>query len=342
MRVRSIVSIPALLALAAAPAGAGELVEKIVARVNDRLITNSEFQKRFEVFISSPQAGNNPLEARKKLLADLIQEKLLEERAKELSVAATDEEVETAVERVKRQYNLATDAEFEAALKSSNLTRDDLKRQMRNTITLQKVVGRDISSKLDLTDDALRLEYERRKDQLYKVPEQAQVSEIVLRFDANDAAARARAASRIEEARAKVVAGTPFADVAKEYSEGNARERGGTLGSVSKGELVTALDAAVFADPPQELTTPVLLTSSIHLFQIKDRKPAGYKPFAEVKEDLRARIADDLYDKKYAEYIEKLRRDAFIKIYDPSLATTAPATTPATPPAPPAEEKKPS
>ena len=320
------------LFLAGATAGAGELVEKIVARVNDRLITSSEFQKRFEVFISSPQAGNNPLEARRKLLKELIDEKLLEERAKELSVQATDEEVESAVERVKRQYNLATDAEFEAALKSSNLNREDLKRQMRNTITLQKVVGRDISSKLDLSDDALRLEYERRKEQLYKVPDQAQVAEIVIRFAPNDEAARARAAARIEEARAKVVAGTPFADVAKEYSEGNARDRGGALGSVSKGELVTALDAAVFSDTPQEYPPPVLLSSSIHLFHVTDRKAAGYRPFADVKEDLRARIADDVYDKKYAEYIEKLRREAFIKIYDPALTTSAPA----------AEEKKPS
>jgi peptidyl-prolyl cis-trans isomerase SurA len=306
--------------LVAATATAAELVEKIVARVNDRLITNSEFEKRFEVFIASPQAGNNPLEARRKLLNELIQEKLLEERASELSVQATDEEVETAVERVKRQYNLATDAEFEAALKSSNLNRDDLKRQMRNTITLQKVVGRDISSKLDLSEDALRLEYERRKDQLYKVAEQASVGEIVLRFDANDSASRARAASRIEEARAKITAGTPFAEVAKEYSEGNARERGGALGSVNKGELVTALDAAVFAEPPQEYPPPVLLSSSIHLFHVTDRKAAGYRPFAEVKEDLRGRIGDDLYDKRYGEYIQKLRRDAFIKIYEPALA----------------------
>jgi peptidyl-prolyl cis-trans isomerase SurA len=322
MRSRGFLLGAALLA-AAIPAGAGELVEKIVARVNDRLITHSEFEKRFAVFITSPQAGNNPMEARRKLLNELIQEKLLEERAKELSVQATDEEVEAAVERVKRQYNLATDAEFEAALKSSNLTRDDLKHQMRNTITLQKVVGRDISSRLDLTEDALRLEYERRKDQLYKVPEQAQVAEIVIRFEANDPATRARAAARIEEARGKVAAGTSFADVAKEYSEGNARERGGALGSVSKGELVTALDAAVFADPPQEYPPPVLLSSSIHLFHVTERKPAGYRPFAEVKEDLRARIADDVYDKKYAEYIDKLRREAFIKIYDPALVPSA-------------------
>ena len=192
------------LLLATFPVFGAELVEKIVARVNDRLITASEFEKRFAVFISSPQAGNNPIEARKKLLNELIDEKLLEERAKELSVAATDEEVETAVEKVKRQYNLATDAEFDNALKTSNMTREDLTRQMRNTITLQKVVGRDISSKLDMSDDTLRLEYERRKDQLYKVAEQASVGEIVIRFDDNDPASRAAAASKIEEARAKI------------------------------------------------------------------------------------------------------------------------------------------
>lgn len=310
-----------LLALLSAAAPAAELVEKIVARVNDRLITYSDFEKRFAAFLTSPQAGNNPLEARRKLLAEIIDERLLEERAKELQVAATDEEVEVAVERVKRQYNLATDEEFETALKSSNLTRDDLKRQMRNTITLQKVVGRDISSKLDMTDDTLRLEYERRKEQLYKVVEQAEVSEIVVRFAPDDPAARSRAAARIEEARAKIAAGTPFADVAKEYSEGNAKDRGGALGTVSKGELVTALDAAVFSDPPQEHPPAVLLSSSIHLFHVTDRRPAGYRPFAEVREDLRARIGDDLYDKRYTEYIEKLRRDAFIKIYDPALET---------------------
>src|SRR5678816_2993034 len=102
--MRRRLSIVLTLLLAASTAAAG-LVEKILARVNDRLITSSEFQKRFEVFISSPQAGNNPLEARRKLLKELIDEKLLEERAKELSVQATDEEVEAAVERVKRQYN---------------------------------------------------------------------------------------------------------------------------------------------------------------------------------------------------------------------------------------------
>src|SRR6266542_1691684 len=227
MKTRSL-ALSAFL-LAGVLAGA-ELVEKILARVNDRLITNSEFQRRVTAASHAPQASSDSAQIKREVLEDLIKEKLLEERAKEMSVSASDEEIETAVERVKRQYNLATDQEFDAALASSNMTRADLKRQMRQTIILQKVIGRDVTSKLDISDDMLRTEYERQKEKLYRVPEQAHVFEIVLRFPPTDPSARAAAAARLEEARAKIAAGAPFADVAREYSEGNARLRGGELG----------------------------------------------------------------------------------------------------------------
>ena len=305
--------------LAISLAGA-ELVESILARVNDRLITNSEFQRRVVAASHAPQAPSDPAQVKRDVLEEMIKEKLLEERAKEMSVSASDEEIESAVERVKRQYNLATDQEFDAALASSNMTREDLKRQMRQTIILQKVIGRDVTSKLDISEDMLRLEYERQKDTLYRVPESARVSEIVIRFPANDAPAREKAVARLEEARAKLEAGTPFADLAKEYSEGNARDRGGDLGTVSKGELLPALDAAVFDDPPKEYPAPALQPRSIHLFRVTDRKPAGYRPFADVSEDLKKRIGENLYEKRFTEYVAKLRREAYVKIYDPELA----------------------
>jgi parvulin-like peptidyl-prolyl isomerase len=316
MKTRSL-AISAFL-LAAALAGT-ELVERILARVNDRLITNSEFQKRVVAASHAPQAPSDPAQIKRDVLEEMIKEKLLEERAKDMGVSASDEEIESAVERVKRQYNLATDQEFDAALATSSMTREDLKRQMRQTIILQKVIGRDVTSKLDISEDMLRLEYERQKDTLYRVPESARVSEIVIRFPANDGPAREKAVARLEEARAKLEAGTPFADLAKEYSEGNAKDRGGDLGTVSKGELLPALDAAVFDDPPKEYPAPALQPRSIHLFRVTERKPAGYRPFADVSEDLKKRIGENLYEKRFAEYVAKLRREAFVKIYDPEL-----------------------
>jgi peptidyl-prolyl cis-trans isomerase SurA len=319
MRRGLLAGLVAAIVLGGAAFGA-DLVERIIARVNDRLITQSEFDKRVETTAKAPQATNDRAQLRRESLADLIKEKLLDERAKELSVSATDAEIDEALARVKAQYNLTTDAEFDGALAQSGMTRDDLKKQLRETITIQKVIGRDVTARLEVTEDMLRLQYEREKETLYAVPEQARVGEIVIRFEKDDAAGRERAGERIAQAQAKLKAGVAFTDVAKEYSEGKAKERGGDLGLVSKGELLPALDAAVFADPLNEYPAPVLLPSSMHLFRVTERKPAGFKPFNDVKEDIRKRIGDELYEKRFAEYVGKLRKEAFVKIYDAELA----------------------
>ena len=320
--VRKPVLLLAALASAAASVLPGaELVEQIVVRVNDRLITQTEFDKRLAIAAKTPGRANTDLaEMQHQVLEDLIREKLLEERAKEMSVSASEEEIDVAVARVKAQYNLTTDAEFDAALAQSGMTREELKRQMRQTITLQKVIGRDVTSQMQLTDDALRLEYERKKEQFYAIPESAHVAEIVLKFSPGDPEARQKAVAGVEEIRVKLKAGASFADLARETSQGNTKDKGGDLGTVSKGELVEALDAAIFSTPGQEYPAPALLSDSVHLFRVTDRKAAGFKPFPEVKEDLRKRISDDLYEKRFTEYMDKLRRDAFVKIYVPELA----------------------
>jgi parvulin-like peptidyl-prolyl isomerase len=320
MSVMSKPGIVLVALLAGATAPGAELVERIVARVNNNLITQSEYDKRISAAQKSARGVSDSQQVRLSVLEDMIKEKLLEERAREMAVTATDEEVETAVQRVKAQYQLSTDAEFEAALSQSGMTREDLKRQMRETITLQKVVGRDVTSRMDQSDDALRLEYERQKDKFYAVPEMARVAEILLKFSPSDAEARQQAVAKINEIRTRIKAGAPFAELAREASEGSARDRGGDLGTVSKGELVEALDAGIFTNPPAEYPAPVLMADSIHLFHVTDRKPAGFRPFSEVKEDLRKRISDDLYDKRFKEYMDRLRRDAYVKIYDSELA----------------------
>jgi parvulin-like peptidyl-prolyl isomerase len=297
--------------------GAGELVEGIVARVNDKLITQSEYDKRLA---ATRQGVRADAQTRVIVLEDMIKEKLLEERAKEMSVTASDDEIDAAVARVKAQYNLSTDQEFENALAQTGLTKDELRRQMRENITLQKVIGREVASRIDTSDDALRLEYERQKEKLYAVPETAHVAEIVLKFSPNDPADRQQAAERAEELRQRIAKGAPFADLAKEFSQGTTKDRGGDLGVVARGELVEALDNGIFVTPAVEYPPPVVASDSIHLFHVTDRKASGYRPFAEVKEDLKKRISDDLYEKRFTEYMEHLRREAFVKIYDADLA----------------------
>lgn len=317
---RSLCLVVAFVACVAARSGAEDLVERIVARVNDGLVTQSEYDKRLALATKATHAAPDSDETRRSVLEDMIKEHLLEDRAKEMSVAATDEEIQLAVDRVKAQYNLSTDAEFDAALAGSGMTRDDLRRQMRQTITLQKVIGRDVASRMDQSDDALRVEYERRKEGFYALPESAHVAELVLKFSPDDADSRQQAVAQVEDLRAQIAAGKSFTDLAKQFSQGTTRDRGGDLGTVTRGELVEALDAGIFANPPAEYPAPILMADSIHYLHVTDRKPAGFRPFTEVKEDLRKRISDDLYEKRFGEYMDRLRREAFVKIYDPALA----------------------
>jgi len=151
------------------------------------------------------------------------------------------------------------------------------------------------------------------------VPESAKVSEIVLKFTPGDAESQAAAAAKAEEIGAKIKGGASFAELAKAESEGRTKDRGGELGTVAKAELVEALDVAIFSSK-DEYPAPVLMSGSISLLHVTERTAAGYRPFSEVKDDLRKRISDELYEKRFSEYMEKLRREAFVKIYDPELA----------------------
>ena len=185
----------ALAGLAAATAlPAAELVEQIVVRVNDRLITQSEFDKRLSIAARAPQPSDRPdrVEARR-ARGPHPREAARGARQGDVGVGDGGGDRGRPSRGSRRQYNLATDAEFDAALAQSGMTRDDLKRQMSETITLQKVIGRDVTSQLQMTDDQLRLEYERKKDQFYTIPESAHVAEIVIKFSPSDPDARQRA-----------------------------------------------------------------------------------------------------------------------------------------------------
>ncbi len=175
-----------------------------------------------------------------------------------------------------------------------------------------------------MSDDALRLEYERRKEKLYNVPEQARVAEIVIRFDAERIAAARQERRRADRGgpREGRRPARRSRDGSRRVSEGNARDRGGDLGTVAKGELRARRSTpAVFVEPAGGVSRArpsARLDPPVPRDRAQGR--AGYRPFSEVKEDLRKRIADDLYEKRYEEYIGRLRRDAFIKIYDQELA----------------------
>jgi parvulin-like peptidyl-prolyl isomerase len=301
----------------ASPAPAADLVESVVARVNDSIITESQLALRVDRARKDPQAPTDAGRLRLIVLQQMIRQKLIEEKAAHDDITASDAEVDDAVNRVKAQYGLTSEEDFDKALAANGIDRDTLRGQLKESLLTNKVLAREVP--INLNDDAIRTEYEKVKEQKYPVPEKAHVAEILVRFEGADEEARAAARTAVEAARARIVAGTPFADEAKTTSQGPARDRGGDLGVVSKGDLTPELDKAIFGST-DALTPPIELANGWAILSITDRQKATFRPFDDVKEEIRKRLSEEIYDKKFGDYLAGLRKSAIVKIFDKDLA----------------------
>ena len=299
----------------AGPAAGAERVERVVARVNDSIVTQSALDARVELARKDPAAPPDVKKVRIAVLEQMIRDRLVQDKAEALDLTASEAEVDESLERVKEQYGMKSDADFDHALSANGMTREALRGQLRQSILTNKVLSREVPT--TLTDDAIRTEYERVKDKLYVVPEKARISEVLVRFDPRDTSSHEAARAKILEAQKRLQAGTPFADVAREFSDGPTRDRGGDLGMVSKGDLAPELDQAVFGG---DLASPVETRDAFHLVAVTERVKAGFRPFDEVKEEIRKKMSEELYDKKFEEYLRDLRKAAFVQIFDTDLA----------------------
>ncbi len=303
-----------VLFLAALPAAAAETVERILAQVNSRIITQSAFDARFEQIVREsgpPPNAARAEETRKALFNTLIDEALLEDRGRDMDLVTTDKEVEERIRQLKEENKVSSDADFEKLLEGSGLTIQRLRDQLRNSIMVQRVVGREVQSKVDLTDDALRAIYEREK-QNYEIPERARLAEILIQrprgMDPNVMPGNVRSA--VDAFRG----GMKFEEVVKLYSEGSTKDRGGDLGWVTRGELLPEIDRVVFSLPVAAVSDPISTKIGWHLVKVLEKQPVSYRPFSEVKGEILKREQDTQFQKKLAEYLEKLKRDAVIRI----------------------------
>ncbi len=287
-------------------------MNRILIHVNSRIITQSQFDTRLEQNIKESGAPPNAagLEALKKsVMEELVNEALLEDRAKELDLITTDQEIEDQIKRLKEQNNVKSDEEFAKSLAASGLTVDRLREQLRHSQTLQRVVGREVQAKVDLSDDALRLIYEREKE-TWRIPEKAHLAEVLI-SNGDDTAL---AAKRAKEASDLLKGGAKFETVVRDFSDGGTKNKGGDLGIVARGELAADIDKAVFSIPVGSVSDPIQTRFGWHLVKVLEKMPVSYKPFNDVKADLLKREQDTQFQKKLAEYLDKLKREAVIRV----------------------------
>ena len=312
------------ITLAATAAGAAQLVEAIVVRVGDRVVTRTQYEKRLregliEVTQTAPpaQLAAKKEEFRKALIDDLIAELLVKDRADRLGLTVTDSEIKEAVVRLKQQYGITTDQQFEESLKTSGMSRADMEARLRDTLLTNKVFSRELRGRDEMTDKELRERYDREKEH-YRLPERSHLRAIIV-TKPDDPAAAARAEQRVNQIAQDARIAPDFAKYAASVPENAMKEKGGDMGEVARGELLPDLDKAVFNAQSGTILGPIATKSGWHIIKVEQRLPSEVPAFESVKDKLRKDVTDETFQRDYKVYIDRLRKDAFIEIHEKNV-----------------------
>ncbi|MBW3671575.1 MAG: SurA N-terminal domain-containing protein, partial [Acidobacteria bacterium] len=312
-----------LILFCSATIASAEIVEAIVARVGDRIITRTEFQKRLDREVAEIEA-NAPADRaeaikerrRKELLDEMISELLVRDRAEQIGIAVTDQEVAQAVNQLKNQYGITTDEEFEASLRQAGMTPAQMETRLRETLLSNKLFARELRSRSQLGDKELRKRYEREKER-YRLPERAEVREIIVLIpeNANEQQIE-QLEDRAKQAYERATGGGEFEALVSEYSEAPSKAEAGSIGTVSRGELLPALDSGVFASDAGAIVGPIRTRFGFHILSVDNRLPSEVPSFDEIKERLREEESEAAFQRDLKAYLENLRTQSFVVVHE--------------------------
>jgi peptidyl-prolyl cis-trans isomerase SurA len=229
--------VAAVLLGMAAQAGA-EVADRIVAVVNDEIITLSELNNAFEPFrakieVSYREADREKakIETRRLLLNQMINSLLLEQEARKAGITVGDEEVSDAISDVRKTQKLSVE-EFRNALEREGITLDAYRKNIRDEIMRIKLIRRDIKSRVAVTDEEIG-EYYRNHQDDYEGKTSARIRQILLLTPKKaDPAERDRIRAEAEAIRKRLVNGESFEALCAKYSQGPAAADGGDIGYI--------------------------------------------------------------------------------------------------------------
>jgi parvulin-like peptidyl-prolyl isomerase len=302
------------LTACAAVASAGEkiLVEGILIRVNDRIITVSDFAERVRTEFSQIPEPPSEAEARQfveMLLQEVVNELVLMERATEKRLTVEEGMVDQAIANLREENNLLEDEAWEQAVASSGLTVEALRERYRRNILLQRAVQGEVRP-VEITMEELRRDYEQTKEQ-FRIPAKVELEQVFLTAEGStDAELMNRARGLVGRVR-------EGADLRAEATLAGAELQ--NLGAIPVADCRPDLTAALQPIDEGDLTEPLLVPGGVQIIRLVARIPAGYQSFEEVAEELRRRKSAESYENQTRGLVEKLRQDYLVEVHEEYL-----------------------
>ncbi|HSA96823.1 MAG TPA: SurA N-terminal domain-containing protein [Acidobacteriota bacterium] len=309
-----------LLAAAAPAAFPQDVVESIVAIVNDDIITLSEYRGQFELATNQLRAQQLPQEQfdqqyamlKKEFLNSLITDMLLLQKAKELSLNV-QEQLKGMIAKIKEDNNLASDADLRRAIEQQGMSYEAWLRQYEEGMMRQGVIYTEVERSIVLEDSEI-VQYYKKNPAEFTTPTEYKLEAVYVTSEG-------RSAEQVEALKAavdaKLKSGASLADTAAELSDPPMKEAKGELGSFKAGELETALESPVERLKPGERTPWINNKNAWYLLQLVEKKDSFLRPFEDARKEVEERIFGEKRAVKIQAYVKSLREKSFVKILEP-------------------------
>ena len=299
----------------------GSVVEEIVARVNDQVISTSDYNKAVQDLEQQAQqhqwSEQQIFEAKQNLLRDLIDQQLLLSRGKELGITGETELVKQ-LDQMRKDYHLDTMDDLQKAAEAQGVTWTDFKASMRNHIIEQMVIRQEVGAHINISQSEVQAYYNAHK-QDFEQPEEERLSEILIpTANPDDAAQVATAKQKADDAEAKLKGGEDFTTLAKSISGGMTAASGGDLGEFKRGQgqLAKVLEDDTFDLKPGQFTDPIRTKQGYLILKVTEHTDAGLAPMKDVEPQIEDQIGMTKMQPALRDYLTKLRENAYIDLRD--------------------------
>ncbi len=301
----------------------GKTVEEIIARVNNEIITRSEYDKALasaeEEVRQDCQGKCTPdqlqavlAERKKTALRDLIDQSLLAQRGKDMGISV-ETDVVKQLDALRQQNKLASMDDLEKAVSSQGMNWEDFKNNIRNHILTQKVISQEVGSHVSIGESDAQKYYDEHKAEFVR-PEQVALREIIVSTEGKKEAELPDLKKKAETALKRVKDGEDFAGIAKRLSDGSTKEQGGYIGTFKRGELAKQLEDVVFKMKRNELTDVLETKQGFLVLQVIEHYDEGEQSFDKVKNEIMDRLYNEKLEPAAREYLKTLREQSYVVI----------------------------
>ena len=284
------------------------VVEGVLVRVNERIVTISDFTERIRQELTQMPTQPNDEELQQfteMLLEEMVSELVLLERAEEKRLNVEDGMVDNAIDNLRKENGLEDDQAWEEALSSAGMTVDALRERYQKSMLLQRAVQGEVRP-VEITEEELRQQSELDKEN-FRVPAKVNLEQVYLADDGSNPAELSRRARGIVD---RVRGGADFKAEAT-LAGAELQELGAIPADDCRPELKQALEPLDDGD----LTDPLIIPGGVQIVRLVQRIPAGYQSFEEVVDGIRRQHSAETYESQTRGLVEKLKNQYLVEVH---------------------------